>query len=296
MVFPVWCKGLYTDLNPSQHLWDELQCQLRARPYRPTSVLVLTGAIVAEWKQIPVANSCAKSSHKSGGCFQLQIHAHGFRMACSEIGVTYGCNILESTYFWPCSVVRLLDGIPRSTCEDVDRRPGQRQARQWGHTFPSHCTTCYSKHVRSINGERQREREREWVGGEHGQKREQKEKEENITFTTDSNFFSSSWCLLSSVGIYSPGLGESLSFSCLIHVCVLVSVSNNTAVTTANKSLQSLLPLLKQKLEFFFFLTIDRSSFSAICCCTFLKTYKVLSCGHLTAVICLTLNLSICAT
>ena len=43
------------DLNPIKHLWDELEHQLRARPNRPTSVLDLTNAVVAEWKQIPTA-------------------------------------------------------------------------------------------------------------------------------------------------------------------------------------------------------------------------------------------------
>lgn len=36
------------DLNLSQHFWHEL----RASPYRPTSVADLTNAFVAEWEQI----------------------------------------------------------------------------------------------------------------------------------------------------------------------------------------------------------------------------------------------------
>jgi hypothetical protein len=43
------------DLNPIEHLWDELEPRLQARPNRPTSVPVLTNALVAEWKQIPTA-------------------------------------------------------------------------------------------------------------------------------------------------------------------------------------------------------------------------------------------------
>ena len=43
------------DLNPIEHLWDELECQLRARPNRPTSVPDLTNYLVAEWKQVPAA-------------------------------------------------------------------------------------------------------------------------------------------------------------------------------------------------------------------------------------------------
>jgi hypothetical protein len=43
------------DLNPIEHLWDELERRLRARPNRPTSVPDLTNALVAEWKQVPAA-------------------------------------------------------------------------------------------------------------------------------------------------------------------------------------------------------------------------------------------------
>jgi hypothetical protein len=43
------------DLNPIKHLWDDLECRLRARPNRKTSVPVLTNALVAEWKQVPTA-------------------------------------------------------------------------------------------------------------------------------------------------------------------------------------------------------------------------------------------------
>ena len=44
-----------SDLNPIEHLWDELECQMRARPNRLTSVPGLTNAVVAEWKQITPA-------------------------------------------------------------------------------------------------------------------------------------------------------------------------------------------------------------------------------------------------
>ena len=43
------------DLNPIEHLWDELERRLRARPYRPTSEPNRTNAIVAEWRQVPAA-------------------------------------------------------------------------------------------------------------------------------------------------------------------------------------------------------------------------------------------------
>ena len=44
-----------TDLNFIEHLWDELERQLRDRPNHPTSVPELTNALVAEWKQVPAA-------------------------------------------------------------------------------------------------------------------------------------------------------------------------------------------------------------------------------------------------
>ena len=42
------------DLNPIEHLWDELQQRLRARPSRPTSVSDLTNALLEEWSKIPI--------------------------------------------------------------------------------------------------------------------------------------------------------------------------------------------------------------------------------------------------
>ena len=43
------------DLNPIEHIWDELEHRLCARPNRSTSVADLTNALVAEWKQVPAA-------------------------------------------------------------------------------------------------------------------------------------------------------------------------------------------------------------------------------------------------
>ena len=43
------------DLNPIEHLWDEWERRLRARPNRPTSVPDVINAHVAEWKQVPAA-------------------------------------------------------------------------------------------------------------------------------------------------------------------------------------------------------------------------------------------------
>ncbi|KAI4898858.1 hypothetical protein NFI96_004520 [Prochilodus magdalenae] len=41
-------------LHPIEHLWDELERRLRARPSHPTSVSDLTSAILEEWSKIPV--------------------------------------------------------------------------------------------------------------------------------------------------------------------------------------------------------------------------------------------------
>jgi hypothetical protein len=43
------------DLNPIEHLCDELEHRPRARPNRPTSVPNLTNTLVVEWKQVPAA-------------------------------------------------------------------------------------------------------------------------------------------------------------------------------------------------------------------------------------------------
>uniref|UniRef100_A0A3Q3J269 T-box domain-containing protein n=1 Tax=Monopterus albus TaxID=43700 RepID=A0A3Q3J269_MONAL len=42
------------DINPIEHLWDELERRLRFRPSRPTSVSDLTNALLEEWSKIPM--------------------------------------------------------------------------------------------------------------------------------------------------------------------------------------------------------------------------------------------------
>ena len=42
-----------TGLNQIEHLWDELEQRLRARPSRPTSVPDLTNVLLEEWSNIP---------------------------------------------------------------------------------------------------------------------------------------------------------------------------------------------------------------------------------------------------
>jgi hypothetical protein len=43
------------DLNSIEHLSDELEHRLRARPNCPTSVRDLTNALVPDWKPVPAA-------------------------------------------------------------------------------------------------------------------------------------------------------------------------------------------------------------------------------------------------
>ena len=77
-------------LNPIEHLWDELECRLRSRPNRPTSVPDLTNALVVEWKQIPAAmfqhpvESLPRRVEAviATKGYQLHINAHDFGMRC----------------------------------------------------------------------------------------------------------------------------------------------------------------------------------------------------------------------
>lgn len=51
-------------LHRIHHLWDEAECRMCTRSYRPTSVANLNNALVAEWEKIPAASfqkPCGKS-------------------------------------------------------------------------------------------------------------------------------------------------------------------------------------------------------------------------------------------
>ncbi|MBJ5464094.1 transposase, partial [Salmonella enterica subsp. enterica serovar Derby] len=43
------------DLNPIEHLWDELERRLRSQPNRPSSLPALISAVMDTWQSIPMA-------------------------------------------------------------------------------------------------------------------------------------------------------------------------------------------------------------------------------------------------
>jgi hypothetical protein len=47
------CPTQSPDLNPVEHLWDELERRLRSRPQRPTSLIALATTLQEEWAAIP---------------------------------------------------------------------------------------------------------------------------------------------------------------------------------------------------------------------------------------------------
>ncbi|GFV23944.1 hypothetical protein TNCV_273071 [Trichonephila clavipes] len=44
------------DLNPIEHLWDELERRLRIQPNRPSSLQALTSAVMDAWMAIPISH------------------------------------------------------------------------------------------------------------------------------------------------------------------------------------------------------------------------------------------------
>ena len=69
------CPAQSPDLNLIEHLWDELDQRLRARPSCPTSVSDLTYALVEEWSKIPIntPKPCGKLSQESSShCYSCK--------------------------------------------------------------------------------------------------------------------------------------------------------------------------------------------------------------------------------
>jgi hypothetical protein len=47
------CPARSSELNPTEHLWDELECRLRFRPQHPTLLTALAAALQEDWAAIP---------------------------------------------------------------------------------------------------------------------------------------------------------------------------------------------------------------------------------------------------
>ena len=86
------------DLNPIEHLWDELERRLRARPSRLTSVSDLTNALLEEWSKIPINTllNLWKAFPEELKLLRLQrvgrhhIKPYGLRMGCNSS--SYACE------------------------------------------------------------------------------------------------------------------------------------------------------------------------------------------------------------
>ncbi|GFX04678.1 transposable element Tc1 transposase [Trichonephila clavipes] len=64
------------DLNPLEHLWDELERRFGSQPKRPSSLQALTSAVMDAWKAIPMViyQKLVESLSKR---VQAVIHAKG---------------------------------------------------------------------------------------------------------------------------------------------------------------------------------------------------------------------------
>ncbi|GFV17942.1 transposable element Tc1 transposase [Trichonephila clavipes] len=58
------------DLNPIEHLWNELERRLRSQPNRPSSLQALTSAVMDAWKAISMVTyqKLVESLPKCAGC------------------------------------------------------------------------------------------------------------------------------------------------------------------------------------------------------------------------------------
>ncbi|GFT37317.1 transposable element Tc1 transposase [Trichonephila clavipes] len=64
------------DLNPIEHLWDELEQGLRSQPNRPSSLQALSSAVMDAWKAIPMV-TYQKLVESLPKYLQAVIHAKG---------------------------------------------------------------------------------------------------------------------------------------------------------------------------------------------------------------------------
>jgi hypothetical protein len=73
------CSAQSPNLNPIEHLWDELERRLRSRSQCPTSLIALVTALQKDWAAIPAEafrelveslSGRVKSCHKGRGWAQ----------------------------------------------------------------------------------------------------------------------------------------------------------------------------------------------------------------------------------
>ncbi|GFU39777.1 DDE_3 domain-containing protein [Trichonephila clavipes] len=64
------------DLNPIEHLWDELERRLRSQPNQPSSLQALTSAVMDAWKAIHMV-TYQKLVENLPKSVQAVIHAKG---------------------------------------------------------------------------------------------------------------------------------------------------------------------------------------------------------------------------
>lgn len=106
------------DLNPTEHLCDELDHWLWARPLHPTSVPDITNTLFGLNRMNPYI-SCKKPSQKSGGCSCCKISSSSKWMAIylkwdvqqADIGVRYP-QMFGHTYislYLPCAFKRSIE-------------------------------------------------------------------------------------------------------------------------------------------------------------------------------------------
>ncbi|GFT14110.1 oncorhynchus mykiss genomic scaffold, scaffold_16565 [Trichonephila clavipes] len=65
-----WPPYQSPDLNPIEHLWDELEYRLCSQPNRPSPLQADTSAVMDAWKAIPVVTyqKLVESSQTFSGC------------------------------------------------------------------------------------------------------------------------------------------------------------------------------------------------------------------------------------
>ncbi|GFY12394.1 transposable element Tcb1 transposase [Trichonephila clavipes] len=96
------------DLNPIQHLWDEIERRLCSQPNRPSSLQVLTSTVMDAWKAVPMV-TYQKLVESLPKYVQAVIHAKGGPTSYYYVPQdALNPDQWVSGYFWPDSVLRRL--------------------------------------------------------------------------------------------------------------------------------------------------------------------------------------------